>query len=49
MVNTKTGEHIFREDVYTHSLKYTMWNNQLRPFRSLTQEWQMFLEREHQI
>ena len=31
----KTGEHTFREDVYTHSLKYRMQNNQLRPFRSL--------------
>ena len=34
-VRAKTGKHIFREDVYTHSLKYRMWNNQLRPFRSL--------------
>ena len=34
-VHTKTGEHTFREDIYTHSLKYRMWNNQLRPFRSL--------------
>ena len=34
-VCTKTGEHTFREDVYTCSLKYRMWNNQLRPFRSL--------------
>ena len=34
-VLTKTGEHTFREDVYMHSLKYRMWNNQLRPFRSL--------------
>ena len=34
-VHTKTGEHKFREDIYTHSLKYRMWNNQLRPFRSL--------------
>ena len=34
-VHTKTGEHTFREDVYMHSLKYRMWNNQLRPFRSL--------------
>ena len=23
-VHTKTGEHTFREDVYTHSLKYRM-------------------------
>ena len=34
-VHTKTGEHTFREDVYTCSLKYRMWNNQLRPFNSL--------------
>ena len=34
-VRTETGEHTFREDVYTRSLKYRMWNNQLRPFRSL--------------
>ena len=34
-VHTKTGEHTFREDVYMCSLKYRMWNNQLRPFRSL--------------
>ena len=34
-IRMKTGEHVFREDVYTHSLKYRMWNNQLRPFHSL--------------
>ena len=34
-VCTKTGEHTFREDVYMYSLKYRMWNNQLRPFSSL--------------
>ena len=34
-VHTKTGEHTFREDVFTCSLKYRMWNNQLRPFSSL--------------
>ena len=34
-VRTKTGEHIFREDVHTHTLKYRRWNNQLKPFRSL--------------
>ena len=31
----KTGEHTFWEDVYTCTLKYRRWNNQLRPFRSL--------------
>ena len=34
-IRTKTGEHMFREDVYTHTLKYCRWNNQLKPFRSL--------------
>ena len=34
-IRTKTGEHTFREDVYTHTLKYCRWNNQLKPFRSL--------------
>ena len=34
-VRMKTGEHTFREDVYTRTLKYRMWNNELRPFRSL--------------
>ena len=34
-VRTKTGEHTFKEDVYTCTLKYRRWNNKLRPFRSL--------------
>ena len=34
-IRTKTGEHMFREDVLTHTLKYCRWNNQLKPFRSL--------------
>ena len=34
-IRTKTGEHTFREDVYTHTLKYHRWNNQLKAFRSL--------------
>ena len=34
-IRTKTGEQTFREDVYTHTLKYHRWNNQLKPFRSL--------------
>ena len=34
-VRTKSGEHTFREDVYTRTLKYRRWNNKLRPFRSL--------------
>ena len=32
-VRTKTGEHTFREDVYTQTLKHRRWNNELRPFR----------------
>ena len=34
-VRTRLGEHTFREDVYTRTLKYRMCNNELRPFRSL--------------
>ena len=34
-IRMKTGEHTFREDVYTHTLKYCRWNNQLKHFRSL--------------
>ena len=34
-VRTKSGEHTFKEDVYTRMLKYRRWNNELRPFRSL--------------
>ena len=34
-VNTRLGEHTFREDVYTRTLKYRKWNNELRPFCSL--------------
>ena len=47
-VHTKTGEHTFREDIFMHSLKYRMWNNQLRLFKSLRKEWLTFLEREDQ-
>ena len=31
-VRTKSGEHTFREDIYTRTLKYRRWNNELRPF-----------------
>ena len=34
-VRTRSEEHTFREDVYTRTLKYRRWNNELRPFRSL--------------
>ena len=34
-VCTRSGEHMFREDIYTRTLKYRKWNNELRPFRSL--------------
>ena len=34
-VRTRLGEHTFREDVYTRTLKYRKWNNELRPFHSL--------------
>ena len=31
-VRIRSGEHMFREDVYTRTLKYRRWNNKLRPF-----------------
>ena len=34
-VHTRLGEHTFRKDVYTRTLKYRRWNKELRPFRSL--------------
>ena len=34
-IRTKTGEHTFREDMYTHTLMCCRWKNQLKPFRSL--------------
>ena len=34
-VRTRSGEHTFQEDVYTRTLKYRRWNNELRPFHSL--------------
>ena len=34
-VKTKSGEHTFWDNVYTRTLKYRRWNNELRPFRSL--------------
>ena len=34
-VQTRSGEHTFREDIYTRTLKYRRWNNQLRLFCSL--------------
>ena len=34
-IRMKTRECTFREDVYTHTLKYCRWNNQLKPFSLL--------------
>ena len=34
-IRTKTGECTFQGDVYTNTLKYCRWNNQLKPLRSL--------------
>ena len=34
-VRTRLGEHTFWEDIYTRTLKYRRWNNELRPFCSL--------------
>ena len=44
-VCTRLGEHTFR-DVYTRTLKYRKWNNELRPFHSLKKRVaQMFQKR----
>ena len=34
-ITMKTREHTLREDIYTCTLKYHRWNNQLKPFRLL--------------
>ena len=34
-VRTRSGEHTFREDIYTRTLKCGRWNNELRLFHSL--------------
>ena len=34
-VRTRSGKHTFRKDVYTRTLKYRRWNNELWPFYSL--------------
>ena len=45
-VHTRLGEHTFREDIYTRTLNYRKWNNELRPFRSLKKRVaQMFCKR----
>ena len=45
-VCTRLGEHMFREDIYTRTLKYRKWNNELRPFCSLKKRVaQMFQKR----
>ena len=45
-VCTRLGEHTFREDIYTRTLKYRRWNNELRPFCSLKKRvMQMFQKR----
>ena len=34
-VQTRSGEHTFRKDTYTRTLKCRRWNNELRLFTSL--------------
>ena len=34
-VRTISGKHMFQEDMYTRTLKYRRWNNELQPFCSL--------------
>ena len=35
IIRTRSGKHTFKEDVYTRTLKYRRWNNELWPFCSL--------------
>ena len=45
-VQTRLGKHTFREDIYTRTLRYRRWNNELRPFHSLKKRVaQMFCKR----
>ena len=46
-LQTRSGEPTFREDVYTRTLKYRKWNNELRPFQIIERrEWhRMFRKR----
>ena len=37
-VCTRSGEHTFREDVYTRTVKYRKWNNELRLFSFIEKE-----------
>ena len=34
-MRTRSGKHTFRENIYTRTLKYRRWNNELQPFCSL--------------
>ena len=34
-VRTRSGEHMFWEDIYARTLKYRRWNKELQPFHSL--------------
>ena len=45
-VKTRSGEHTFWEDIFTRTLKYRRWNNELQPFHSLKKRVaNMFLKR----
>ena len=45
-VCVRLGEHTFREDIYTRTLKYRKWNNEWRPFCLLKKRVvQMFCKR----
>ena len=48
-VRTRTGEHTFREDVYTCTLKYRRWNNELRPFQSLKRRVANILQKQNSL
>ena len=48
-IRMKTGQHTFREDIYTHTLKYHRWNNQLKPFRLLKRRVANIFRKRHSL
>ena len=48
-IRMKMGEHTFRDDVYTCTLKYHRWNNQLKPIRSLKRRVANIFRKRHSL
>ena len=44
-VRTRSGKHMFREDVYARTLKYRKWNNESWPFHSLKKRVAMMFQK----